>query len=343
MLGTNLKTAVQFAKKATFLKCYVEIQDDLQALEKNLSDFLKTETKTAVEVSTHIFAQGGKRVRPALYFMSCRALGYKGPHYHRMAVVPEYIHAASLLHDDVIDDSTLRRGKPAARKIWGDESSVLTGDLIYARASELMAQTGNLQIVEGFARTIRKMSEGELIQLENIFNSDVSKFTYLKIIEYKTALLLAQSCQAAAFLANRLDLSQQFFNFGLNIGLAYQIIDDAIDMSQSGLNTGKKAFADLNEGKFTLPLILLRDKLSAADWEELTGVFLSETKSILVMQNASKNITAKVFEHNCISETFHEAQTYTDRALAALLDLEQRGLNVQLLRECSKMLLDRTA
>ncbi len=349
MLGINLTSSakvvssiIPLAKKSTFLRCYAEIQEDLISLEKNLGLFLQTETKTAASISAHIFAQGGKRVRPALYYMSCLALNFRGAFLHSMAVVPEYIHAASLLHDDVVDDSTLRRGKPAARKIWGDESSVLTGDLIYARASELMAQTGNLKIVEGFAQTVRKMSEGELIQLENIFNAQIEKALYLKIIEYKTAILLARSCEAAAFLANRDDLSTYFYEFGLNVGLAYQIIDDAIDMSQSGHLTGKKAYSDLNEGKFTLPLLILREKISANDWQDFTEVFIAEIKNISLVQNTSEKIHAKIIEHNCIEETLNHAQVYTDRALRALLDLEARGLNVNLLRECCRMLLDRT-
>ena len=343
MIGTNLKILASFAKKSTFLKCYDEIHADLSALEENLIGFLKTESVTATKVSSHIFAQGGKRVRPALYFMACRALNYQGPQYHPMAVVPEYIHAASLLHDDVLDDSTLRRGKPAARKIWGDESSVLTGDLIYARASELMAQTGCLKIVEGFAHTVRKMSEGELIQLENIFNTQLKKSTYLKIIEYKTAILLARSCEAAAFLAQREDLSPDFYAFGLNVGLAFQIIDDAIDFSQPGGTTGKKSFSDLNEGKFTLPLLVLRSRISPEEWDALTGVFIAEIKNVTLLQETAEKIIAKIFEYDCVAETFKEAQIFTDRALSALDRLEHVDLNVKLLRECSRMLLERTS
>ena len=131
---------------------------------------MPTQTDSAKRVLNHVLGTGGKRIRPALYFMSCRLLGYRGDHYFPIGAVTELVHTASLLHDDVVDNSTVRRNKPTANSVYGDETSVLVGDLIYSTASEIMAATGNMEIVKTFARAIRLMSDGELLQLENVFN-----------------------------------------------------------------------------------------------------------------------------------------------------------------------------
>ncbi len=221
-----------------------------------------------------LFTTPGKMIRPALYLLSCKLVNYDGPDKFPMAAVSEFVHTASLLHDDVIDNSTLRRNKPTVHSIWGDESAVLLGDLIYARASEMMAETKNLTIVSSFARAIRYMSESELLQLENVFNFNIDEDIYFKILFGKTAVLIGTACKCAGLLGTcSPEQIEGLEEFGLKIGIAFQLIDDALDFLGDDHMMGKKSCIDLQEGKVTLPLILLKNFLSQDERSELTALY----------------------------------------------------------------------
>jgi octaprenyl-diphosphate synthase len=241
-------------------------------LSGTLKKLLECEAEASRQVVEHLFSSGGKGVRPALFYLSSRLCGYSGDCLETMAAVCEYVHGASILHDDVVDKSELRRGKATANTLWSDKHSVLVGDLIYARASELMAQTGNLQVVEAFARAIRRMSEGELLQMDHAFNLEITHETYYRIIHYKTAALLeAITFSAAALAKKEVELCERMQRFGYFTGMAFQIIDDTIDYSESGSLAGKAALSDLREGKVTLPLIMALQKESGVDTKRLVN------------------------------------------------------------------------
>jgi len=291
------------------------VQADLDALGQHLIDLIPAETKSAKDIISHVFAAGGKRIRPAFFFFSCRLTGYRGDHFFPIAAVCEYVHTASLLHDDVVDCSSLRRNKPTAHKIWGDESSVLVGDLIYSRASELMAQSGSLEIVKTFAEAIRLMSEGELYQLEAVFNVETPVEHYLRIINRKTAVLMAASCRAAGILAQ---VSQEQIEalsaFGESVGTAFQLVDDALDYLGSREVFGKPTLSDLREGKITMPVLLLRDLATA---EELA--ILRAIVDCQVITTAQVETVAKIVEkYETAEATIELAKSYTDQALTAL-------------------------
>lgn len=254
------------------------VSRDLEELNRTISGYLPSESVTSRQVIDHVVASGGKRIRPALYFFVCRMLSYRGEHLMSIAAVTEFVHAASLLHDDVVDNSTVRRNKPTPNSIWGDQAAVLTGDLVYARASEMMAETGSLEIVRLFARAIRLMSEGELLQLENIFNSSVSTQTYLKILDCKTAVLIAAACRSAGVLGGAtLEQREALARFGEMTGVAFQLIDDALDYLSSSERFGKPTLADLKEGKVTMPVIMLRDFASLAEQDRIQAMLAAET------------------------------------------------------------------
>lgn len=252
---------------APLTRCLGPILGDLEALRKDIGSFLAPETATAGKIFDHVCAHPGKLVRPALFLLSARLVDYTGGHLKSIAAVCEYIHTASLLHDDVVDKSRMRRGVPTSNSLWGDEESILTGDLIYARASELMAETGKVELIQMFARAIRCMSEGELLQLENQFCGEISLATYEKILSGKTAFLMGACCSAAAILQETSSAARQaLFDFGYHVGMAFQYMDDGLDYSASATTVGKEVLADLLEGRVTLPLILLRERLPAAEW-----------------------------------------------------------------------------
>lgn len=290
------------------------VAGDLEVLETQLVDLIPVETATGRDVLTRALGGGGKRIRPALYLLAARLLGYRGEHLYPIAAVTEFVHTASLLHDDVVDDSTLRRGKPTANAIFGDETSVLVGDLIYASASELMAATGNMEIVRTFARAIRLMSEGELLQLENVFNPAVSEKTYLRILECKTAILIDAACRAAGLLAGA--SAQEvagLAKFGHAVGMAFQLIDDALDYTGAAEILGKPALTDLPAGKVTLPLILLFERAG----HEAEPIATALSRGVVDQATALKAQTLTE-SHRTVDATIARAQDYTNTALGVL-------------------------
>ena len=238
--------------------CLSPVRDKLVALQDYLLHSTFSSTDIPAPVVRYVFSSGGKRLRPAVFFLLCKMLGYQGKHLLPIAAVSEYMHTASLLHDDVIDNTALRRRKPTVNSRWGDATAILVGDLIYARASELMLATGNMQVIAAFTQAIKRMSEGELIQLENLYNLDITEESWLRIVHYKTGELLAATCQVAGLLAAAdTQTCARLYTFGLNVGMAFQLIDDALDFCGQEQELGKQTMIDLANGRVTLPIILL--------------------------------------------------------------------------------------
>lgn len=234
------------------------IEPDLKALNNYLFTNRLSTTSIPDSIIDYVFNSQAKRLRPCVFFLVCRLLNYRGKHLVPIAAVSEYVHTASILHDDVVDSTTIRRGRPTVHSRWGDETSILVGDLIYAQASQLMIATAKLDIVATFAKAIQLMSEGELLQLDNLYNIEITEQTWLQIIRYKTAELLGATCRAAALLAERDEsVCKALYEFGRHIGTAFQMIDDALDFCGQEQQLGKQTLIDVANGKITLPIILL--------------------------------------------------------------------------------------
>lgn len=312
---TGILTDFNDFTKALVKDALAPVRDDLAELDKRMVNYIPTHTRTADQILNHIFCAGGKRIRPALFFMSARILDYRGDHYFPIGAVTEFVHTASLLHDDVIDNANTRRNKPTANHLWGDQATVLVGDLIYSRASEMMASTGDMEVVNTFARSIRLMSDGELLQLENIFNADISESTYFRILECKTAVLIAAACRSAALLAGSpIDIIETMTQFGHNVGLAFQLIDDALDYTGMNDVVGKDTMSDLLEGKVTLPVIMLMQEGEESD-KKLVRQVLSQPK---VTRDDVVRIAALVDKYETAEKTVEKAQGYTMLAMEAL-------------------------
>jgi octaprenyl-diphosphate synthase len=287
--------------------------DELAELERLFPQLIPTETALSRSVVEHIFAGGGKRIRPQLFLLICDLVSYKGPHRLPMAAVCELIHAASLLHDDVVDNSPTRRGRASSHVLWGDVTAILVGDLIYARASELMAATGNMNIVTLFARVIRQMSEAEILQLDNLFNPDMRIEDYHRIVQGKTASLISAACVCPGLLAGCTEQQVSALRiFGGNIGTVFQLIDDMLDYTGDEKAMGKIAKADLLEGKVTHPIHLLRDLASPQDKPLLLTAIKDPNAERLEL------VQAMVQKYQATQETLRYAEELSAAALVQL-------------------------
>jgi len=209
------------------------------------------------EVANHLISSGGKRLRPMLTLAMAQLSGYSGEGHIKFAAAVEFMHTATLLHDDVVDESDMRRGKLAARMVWGNEASVLVGDFLFARAFELMVGAGSMTALEILARASRVIAEGEVLQLTRAHDLDLNQDVYLEIIKAKTAELFAAAAEAGAVSANAPpERCRALRNYGQDLGLAFQLVDDALDYSGDSETLGKNPGDDFREGKATLPLLL---------------------------------------------------------------------------------------
>ena len=226
------------------------------AIDQVIRDRLHSEVVLVRQVAEYIIGGGGKRLRPALVLLSAGALGYRGTSHHTLAAVVEFIHTATLLHDDVVDESALRRGQPTANTLFGNAASVLVGDFVYSRAFQMMVGVGDMRILQVLADATNVIAEGEVLQLMNCRNADIDEESYLRVIRYKTAKLFEAAGRLGAILAGApAETEQAMAAYGIHLGTAFQLIDDALDYSGEAGITGKNIGDDLAEGKPTLPLI----------------------------------------------------------------------------------------
>ena len=239
---------------------------DLGAVNEVILTRMQSPVSLIPELAGHLVAGGGKRLRPLLTLGCARLLGYAGTRHHKLAACVEFIHTATLLHDDVVDGSDLRRGKATANTIWGNPASVLVGDFLFARAFELMVEDGSLRVLKILSHASAVIAEGEVAQLTAQRNLDTSEDRYLEIIAAKTAVLFAAACQIAAVVAERDSRTEAALEaYGRNLGIAFQLVDDAIDYVSDAGTMGKDAGDDFRDGKVTLPVILAFARGSADD------------------------------------------------------------------------------
>jgi octaprenyl-diphosphate synthase len=242
------------------------IADDMQAVNNLIQDSLKSDVVLINQLNLYIINNGGKRLRPMLALLSARACGYNKKQHIDIAAIIEFIHTATLLHDDVVDESDMRRGKDTANNIWGNQAAVLVGDFLYSRSFEMMVDVGQLPIMQVLAQATNVIAEGEVLQLLNCNDADTTEKRYLDVIYSKTAKLFEAACQLGAILAERSEAEiQSMANYGMHLGTAFQIVDDILDYSASADEMGKNVGDDLAEGKPTLPLIIALQRSKGKD------------------------------------------------------------------------------
>ncbi|MCZ6783371.1 MAG: polyprenyl synthetase family protein [Proteobacteria bacterium] len=303
------------------------ISGSLELVESAMRDQLGADAELVGALGEHVLSSGGKRLRPALVLLAAELCGYTGPRRIQVAAAVELLHTATLLHDDVVDVSTLRRGRPSANAIWGNRRAVLGGDFLYARASSMIVEDGDLGILEIFANTIRAMAEGELLQLQRSFDTSMTEAQYYAVIDRKSASLLSAACEAGSILggvtrAERRRVSE----FGRELGLAFQLRDDALDYEAGAEVLGKPPHTDLREGKITLPLLLTLKRSTAAEREQIAGVLkiaaqvadLSLAGSDSLPELDLAPVLDWVERYRGIADTVRRAEEHVARAAAAI-------------------------
>jgi octaprenyl-diphosphate synthase len=241
-------------------------RDELEGVDRQIRTNLDSSVALVNTVAAHILNSGGKRIRPLLLLLCARLCGYTGRDHHQLGSLVEFIHTATLLHDDVVDDADIRRGQRTARKVWGNQISILVGDYLYSKAICQVVDFRSQGINEVLAEACKKMAEGEVLQLYYNGNPAMPEAEYLKIVEHKTAGLIAASCRMGAILADTSDAQQDaLFRFGQYLGMAFQVADDTLDYTANGEHLGKTLGQDLRQGKATLPLLHLLYHCSEQD------------------------------------------------------------------------------
>ena len=242
------------------------IAADLMQVDEVIRDRLASDVVLIRTIASYIVAAGGKRLRPALVLLAANSLGAQGQARHELAAVIEFIHTATLLHDDVVDESSLRRGRKTANAEFGNAASVLVGDFLYSRAFQMIVDVGSLRIMKVLADATNVIAEGEVLQLLNVHDADTDEEKYLRVIRFKTAKLFEAATQVGAILGGAApELESALAGYGMHLGTAFQLIDDVLDYSGNLLETGKNLGDDLAEGKPTLPLIYVMKAGSSAE------------------------------------------------------------------------------
>ncbi|MDR1994916.1 octaprenyl diphosphate synthase [Azonexus sp.] len=240
----------------TLEQLYTLIGPDMKAVDMVIRDRLHSDVVLVRQVAEYIINGGGKRMRPALLLLTAGALGYQGTRHYEMAAVVEFIHTATLLHDDVVDESALRRGRDTANAMFGNAASVLVGDFLHSRAFQMMVAVDDMRVMRVLSDATNIIAEGEVLQLMNCHDADVDEVRYMQVIHYKTAKLFEAAAQLGGILGGAApELEQAMAHYGMHLGTAFQLVDDVLDYSGEEATTGKHLGDDLAEGKPTLPLI----------------------------------------------------------------------------------------
>jgi octaprenyl-diphosphate synthase len=289
---------------------------DMQEVNELIRQSLDSNVVLIRQIAEYIIGSGGKRLRPMLAVLAARACGYQGKQHIILAAVIEFIHTATLLHDDVVDESELRRGKESAHAVWGNAASVLVGDFLYSRAFQMMVDIDSMTVMEVLSNATNQIAEGEVEQLLNMHDPEVSELRYFRVIEKKTAQLFEAACRLGAVLAGRVDLETDLAGYGKELGTAFQIMDDVLDYTSDAATMGKNSGDDLAEGKPTLPLILCRERLDSEQRDAIDeAIRVGDISKLQWIRQAINDTGA-------LSTAVSMARTRSSAALAALDHVE---------------------
>ncbi|MCA1910228.1 MAG: polyprenyl synthetase family protein [Magnetospirillum sp.] len=304
------------AKKAKSFDTLVSlVKDDLDKVNRTIVDRMQSPVELIPQLAGHLVASGGKRLRPVLTLASAKLAGHTGDRHVKLAACVEFIHTATLLHDDVVDESELRRGQASANALFGNKPSVLVGDFLFSRSFELMVEDGSLAVLAILSRASSVIAEGEVLQLITANDTDTSEDAYLEVIRSKTAALFAAACRIGAVVADRPKAEEEALDsYGLNLGIAFQLIDDVLDYSAKQAVLGKTVGDDFREGKITLPIILA---FRRGDDEERE--FWRRTVERLEQQEGDlERAFALMEKHGTLADTIARARHYGEVARDAL-------------------------
>jgi octaprenyl-diphosphate synthase len=287
---------------------------DMNRVNAVILDRMQSEIPLIPELAGHLIAGGGKRMRPMLTLACARLLNYTGDRHHKLAAAVEFIHTATLLHDDVVDGSDMRRGKTAANLIFGNPAAVLVGDFLFSRSFELMVEDGSLKVLKILSNASAVIAEGEVNQLTAQRRIETSEERYLDIIGSKTAALFAAACKISAVVAEREADEQALDSYGRNLGIAFQLVDDAIDYASDSATMGKDLGDDFRDGKMTLPVILALSRGNPEEKEFWRQAMLGNKIADADLAYATQLLR----KYNAIDDTIDRARHYGQRAIDAI-------------------------
>jgi len=312
---------------------------DLRKVERALVSHLRSPVPLIPLIGKHITLSGGKRFRPAVLLLCAEACGYDGPRRIVMSVVTEYMHTATLLHDDVVDGGVMRRGKPAANMVFGNSASILVGDFLFARASQLMTADGDLDVLGIYARTLVSLSEGEVLQLMKSADPAITEGEYLRVVYHKTASLIAAASETGSVLAGAgRSVRKRMFEYGKAVGIAFQLVDDILDYTGSEQELGKRPHQDLREGKITLPLIHALRQAGEGDRKKARNIL---SGGVPAAREVSY-LADLVKRHGGIDYTARRARTFVKRGKTLLSGLPDSAARSALLT-LSEYIVSRTS
>ena len=290
--------------------------DDMRAVDQLISDSLESDVTLVSQVSQYIVMSGGKRLRPLIVLLAARALGYDGDQHVRAAAIIEFIHTATLLHDDVVDSSSRRRGQDSANTVFGNQASVLVGDFLYSRAFQMMVDIGDMRVMRILADATNTIAAGEVMQLMNVHDPDTTEEDYRQVIYRKTARLFEAGSQIAAVLGGQsAAIESTMVDYGRHLGTAFQLVDDALDYAASEEELGKNVGDDLAEGKATLPLIYAMQHGSDEDRKLIRDAIIEGGLDQL------DRITAIIESTGALQYTAEKAREAADLAIVSLSDV----------------------
>ncbi|MDP2903141.1 MAG: octaprenyl diphosphate synthase [Methylovulum sp.] len=293
---------------------------EAKAVDLLIINELSSDVALINQMGHYIVGNGGKRLRPMLLLLAAKALGSISDNHLTLAAVIEFIHTATLLHDDVVDESDLRRGKESANAVWGNAASVLVGDYLYSRAFEMMVRTGNMRVMEILSKTTTAIAEGEVLQLLNCNNPETTEAKYLEVISRKTAILFSAATRLGAVLANTTpEIEENLANYGQHLGIAFQLIDDALDYKANQDDLGKNLGDDLAEGKPTLPLIYAIKNGTKNEADIIIDAIKNGNRDVF------NDIYAIVQRTQAIAYTERRANEEAQKAIEALMLLPESG------------------
>ncbi|MEL3891746.1 polyprenyl synthetase family protein [Ferrovibrio sp. MS7] len=289
---------------------------EMDACNREIIARMQSDVQLIPQLAHHLIASGGKRIRPLLTLGAAKLCGYEGDKQILLAACVEFIHTATLLHDDVVDESERRRGAETANVVWGNQASVLVGDFLFSRAFQLMVESGSLEVLRILAGASAVIAEGEVLQLMTANDMDSTEADYLKVIESKTAALFAAACRVGAVVADRpLAEAEAMDAYGRDLGIAFQLIDDALDYASDGATLGKNTGDDFREGKVTLPVVLAFNRGSEAErafWRRVI-----ETPEQQTPEDFAEALRL-MRQHGALAETLERARRYGAQAKAQL-------------------------
>jgi octaprenyl-diphosphate synthase len=312
------------------------IADDMARVDRVIADRLASDVALVGQISRYIISAGGKRLRPALLLLMGGALGCSHPSKHTLAAVVEFIHTATLLHDDVVDESTLRRGRPTANQSFGNAASVLVGDFLYSRAFQMMVESGSMRVMAVLAEATNVIAEGEVMQLMNMHDASLSEAVYLQVIRSKTAKLFEASARLGAILSGSDgQVEESCAEYGRALGTAFQLIDDALDYEGDTERMGKNLGDDLREGKLTLPLILALQRATPAEAGQIRQIIEQPSDELKRDENLQA-ILHVIRSTGALQDTHAAAQAESQRAASALGCLPDSPYKAVLLNLCQQ-------